>query len=171
MKNKYTKIVHEYIKAFEEKQNIDFDYWIEENEIAEFSSYPFNFSDIKYDIDNNISEGKIIEWHYDVLENYKTLGFINYKSFCKGLRYSDLQLFQVVKNKINHNVYAGLFSELEKLGLKINKKELKNILESQHTKGLAKYGHTLKDCPDEKYNWSDMAMEELADLLQYIEKK
>jgi hypothetical protein len=45
------------------------------------------------------------------------------------------------------------------------------LLNKQTEKGLSKYGHTLDDCPDEKYDWRLMAMEELIDLAQYQQKE
>ena len=170
MKKLLKKGIKKYIKEFENKQGITLDYWIDKYKIADFHSYCLDMNDIIYDIDNNVKKNLIFEWHDDVLLNHKELGIINYQSYCKGLRYTDLQIFQICQNKIDNNVYAGLFSELEKLGFKIDKTKLKKTLENQHFKGFQKYGHTLKDCPKEKFNWQEMALEELADFLQYLEK-
>ena len=46
----------------------------------------------------------------------------------------------------------------------------KEVLKAQIDKGRAKYGHTLKDCPKEKYDWFRMALEELIDFYQYVDK-
>lgn len=44
-------------------------------------------------------------------------------------------------------------------------------LAKQNRKGRATYGHSLEDCPDDKYNWQEMANQELIDALQYYEKE
>jgi hypothetical protein len=51
------------------------------------------------------------------------------------------------------------------------KERIIDLLTKQTEKGLSKYGHTLDDCPDEKYDWRLMAMEELIDLAQYQQKE
>ena len=40
----------------------------------------------------------------------------------------------------------------------------------QFKKGLDKYGHTLQDCPEDAFNWQEMAIEEIVDFIQYINK-
>ena len=45
-----------------------------------------------------------------------------------------------------------------------------DIVSQQQDKGLEKYGHTLKDCPVEKFDWITMMLEELADYHQYVQK-
>jgi hypothetical protein len=44
------------------------------------------------------------------------------------------------------------------------------MLDKQIEKGVEKYGHTLDSCPDDKFDWRTMALEELIDLVQYQEK-
>ena len=44
-------------------------------------------------------------------------------------------------------------------------------LENQTEKGLNKYGHTLDDCPDNKFDWRLMIIEELVDCIQYQQKE
>jgi chromosome segregation ATPase len=51
------------------------------------------------------------------------------------------------------------------------KERILEILEKQNAKGLATYGHTLDDCPMDKYDWNHMALEELIDALQYMIKE
>ena len=50
-------------------------------------------------------------------------------------------------------------------------KRIVELLEKQTAKGHKKYGHTLDDCPDDKYDWRLMAMEELIDCIQYQQKE
>ena len=45
------------------------------------------------------------------------------------------------------------------------------VLDKQNEKGMATYGQTLDDCPDEKYDWNVMAIEELVDAIQYLAKE
>ena len=46
----------------------------------------------------------------------------------------------------------------------------REILERQNTKGLAEYGHSLDDCPNEKYDWITQMLEEKIDYHQYKDK-
>ena len=45
------------------------------------------------------------------------------------------------------------------------------VLDKQNAKGMATYGQTLDDCPDEAYDWKMMAIEELVDGIQYLAKE
>ena len=45
------------------------------------------------------------------------------------------------------------------------------VLDKQNAKGMATYGQTLDDCPDDDYDWNVMAIEELADGMQYLAKE
>ena len=53
--------------------------------------------------------------------------------------------------------------------LSINKKEWQSVKTKQRAKGLAKYGTSLKDCK-KAYNWRQMALEEVFDCSEYIDK-
>jgi hypothetical protein len=55
-------------------------------------------------------------------------------------------------------------------GIKTSRKELAEIERRQKKKGLEKYGHTLEDCPYDKYDWREMELEEIVDFLQYVKK-
>lgn len=44
-------------------------------------------------------------------------------------------------------------------------------IDRQTEKGVAKYSHTLDDCPPNKYDWQMMIIEELVDALQYQQKE
>jgi len=59
---------------------------------------------------------------------------------------------------------------LRLLGVKINKDLFFSIQAEQFAKGRKKYGHSLADCPADAFNWRKMALEEVIDLLQYIDK-
>lgn len=93
LKNRFDLICSEYIKKFEEKQELYFEGWVGDNigEIATFGDvYFFNFDDIRYDIDNEIVRGLIKNWLHDSINNkYKN---INYKSYAQGLMFDDIKV-------------------------------------------------------------------------------
>jgi len=83
LKSDYEKSVGAYIKEFENKHKIDFDCWTGDliGEICCFGDYTFNFSDIKYVIDNSISLDYLIDWYWFVVEYEKC--YYNLNSYCK----------------------------------------------------------------------------------------
>lgn len=93
----YCKICNDFIAAFEEKQEIKFDYWVgnEVGGIASFAcQYFFNLSDIILDIITNQPKGKILSWqdegvNFNIDKEFPTR--INYKSYVRGLRIKDLK--------------------------------------------------------------------------------
>ena len=90
LKNKYEKIVNEYLQIFIEKQGFDADdcYWIG-NKIGEILSvneqYHFSFDDIRFDVDNNVEAGAIIDWQDESIDNYfkKKKHKVNYENYLK----------------------------------------------------------------------------------------
>lgn len=46
-----------------------------------------------------------------------------------------------------------------------------NQIKAQTDKGIEKYGHSLDDCKYSKYDWLEMANQELIDLAQYQQKE
>src|SRR5699024_5828219 len=46
-----------------------------------------------------------------------------------------------------------------------------SVLDKQTDKGVNKYGHTLEECPVDKFDWQSMLIEELIDAIQYQEKE
>ncbi len=82
LKVQFDEIVRLYIEAFTKKQEMYFEYWVGDNigGICEVSGFFFNFDDIRYDIDNFIAEGQIIEWYDETLESEQN---INYKNWLK----------------------------------------------------------------------------------------
>jgi len=51
------------------------------------------------------------------------------------------------------------------------KQMINDILDQQEKKGIETYGQTLEQCPDDAYNWQNMALEELVDAVQYLTKE
>lgn len=52
----------------------------------------------------------------------------------------------------------------------LNSERLKQVILSQQEKGIKKYGHSIDECPFDKFDWEEMFYEEIADALIYIEK-
>jgi NTP pyrophosphatase (non-canonical NTP hydrolase) len=55
--------------------------------------------------------------------------------------------------------------------MRVIKKIINDLLDRQEEKGIATYGHTLEDCPEDKFDWQQMTIEELIDALQYQVKE
>lgn len=86
MKKKLEKAVNNYIKAFCEKHDLQFEGWVADEicSIGLFNDYYINFTDIIHDIDTNQPENKVIEWYdYTLEQSYKKETIINYKNYCK----------------------------------------------------------------------------------------
>ena len=90
MKQEFEIICQKYIDAFCKKQEMFFDYWVadEIGIICQIGDYFFNFDDIRFDIDNDIPKGKIIDWYDEQLEknymvDYGELKSISYKNWLK----------------------------------------------------------------------------------------
>ncbi len=49
--------------------------------------------------------------------------------------------------------------------------EFATIIDSQDKKGIEKYGKTIDEADDKKYDWQLMALEEAADLQKYLVKR
>ena len=90
LKTKYEKIVEQYLIAFVEKQELDIEncYWVADK-IGEILSineqYYLSFDDIRFDVDNNIKAGTILEWQQESIDNYskKKKYKINYENYLK----------------------------------------------------------------------------------------
>lgn len=69
----------------------------------------------------------------------------------------------------------NLYKERSTIMLEVPKDSIEGrilcLIGKQTAKGRAKYGHTLDGCPDEKYDWRLMAMEEMIDCMQYQQKE
>jgi len=85
----YEYSVKKYIQVFELKQDLSFEFWVSDDigTIGNFSDFMINFEDIRYDIDTSQPKGNIIKWYDFTFELYsKEKKYINYKSYCMGLR-------------------------------------------------------------------------------------
>lgn len=91
LKKDWEKLTNEYVKNFCEKHEISFEeeyMWVADviGGIVNVGDYFIDFSIIKYDIDNNISEEKFDKWYWKSLEVYQITeeNYLSYESFCKG---------------------------------------------------------------------------------------
>lgn len=94
LSNNFYDACYAYIKAFAKKQGLKFHDWADfENCVVDFGGTDFyNMDEIRYDIDNNIKAGLIVEWQEACLEAYSkdnNARMINYKSYTEGLRYGN----------------------------------------------------------------------------------
>jgi hypothetical protein len=76
----YKSVCEMYIDLFCEKHDLQYDHELN-YDIVCCSDYFFNFTDIRYDIDNEIEAGLIEKWYYDSLldDNLK----VNFKSYAE----------------------------------------------------------------------------------------
>lgn len=97
IKNETQKAVLEIIKAFEEKQELTFEFFVGDDlfGVACFGCvYYFNTSDIYFDIVSKQPKHQIINWLEDSLENQNQT--INYLSYCKGLRFEKINMKKII---------------------------------------------------------------------------
>ena len=97
LKEKADKLAMKYIKAFEKKYEVYFEFAVADNyfDVLNFGDYYVNFTDIKYCIDNNVSSESFFNWYEDNLEfNFLKESeriYINLPSYIMGLRHEDLK--------------------------------------------------------------------------------
>jgi len=91
LKERFETICAEYVKLFEAKQELLDGYWIGEEigGLLDYEGiYTFNFSDVRFDIDNNCPAGLITSWQDFETENYdhkknERKYSINYENYYK----------------------------------------------------------------------------------------
>ena len=91
MQEQYEFVVSEYVQQFCNKQDVSFEFWVADQigGIACFGDILyFNFMDIVWDINSKQPKNQIIDWIYESVDNPEKS--INYFSYSKGLRWSDL---------------------------------------------------------------------------------
>lgn len=91
LKNKYELICNDYVIFFCNKQEMDFEGWVGDvvGGIAYCNDFFFDFLNIVLDINSKQPKGLIVDWYYENMENPEKS--INYHSYTKGLRISDLK--------------------------------------------------------------------------------
>ena len=122
LNQKYLNIFHKYLKKFNKKQDTETEHTID-TEIVNIADCFFNFYDIRYDIDHNITPGIIFEWYWDHLthrdinyENatklFRTNSVENFKEDLKN--YREGKYFDINKNNnVEKNEKIKLLSEIE----------------------------------------------------------
>lgn len=80
----YIKAVDAYIKEFEKIYKVEMDFWVgdEVGGVGMFGDEAYNFSDIKYVIDNSIKYEYLYDWYYYIVDFGKKC-FLNLHSYCK----------------------------------------------------------------------------------------
>ena len=91
IKQEFEAAVHKIIKAFEKKQDLEFQFFVADDvtDVAFFGDVDFfKFSDIYHDITTNQPKGLIKKCLYECLDHDS---YINYKSYCMGLRHENIK--------------------------------------------------------------------------------
>jgi len=84
------KAIDDYITAFEKKQDIEFEQFVDDSiiGIVVFADYYFNMSDIVLDINANQPKDSIFNWYNETIDAAMAeKQTINYLSWTKGMRY------------------------------------------------------------------------------------
>jgi hypothetical protein len=91
LKKQYEFVCNEYVTKFCNKQELIFEGWVGDTigGVACCNDFYFNFQDIVWDVNSNQPKGSIIDWYYSNLKEAEKS--INYYSYTKGLRISDLK--------------------------------------------------------------------------------
>jgi len=71
-----------------------------------------------------------------------------------------------MNKKLVVTIAESLFAKLP-ISYFVRDVDFNKVYDEQVAKGVVKYGHTLKDCPINKYDWETMMCEELIDAAQY----
>ena len=94
IREKLDDILKEYIRLFEAKHEVFFDYAVGDDLMGLlcFGEYLFTIHDIVYDIDNDLPKNLIFQWQDDSFDNSKNPHHkkINLQSYARGLRFEHL---------------------------------------------------------------------------------
>ena len=94
LRNKLDNILKEYIRLFEEKHEIFFDYAVGDDLMGLlcFGDYLFTTRDVIYDIDNDLPKNLIFRWQDDSFDSLKNPKHreMNFQTYAMGLRFEDL---------------------------------------------------------------------------------
>lgn len=91
LKKQYEFVCNEYVARFCKKQGVVFQWWVGDavGGIAYCDDFYFTFQQIAFDINTRQPKGAIIEWYNENLATPENP--INYYSYTKGVRVSDLK--------------------------------------------------------------------------------
>ena len=105
LKKMFEESAEQYAAKFAKIMQMDFEWWIGDNvgEVAEIGDLFVDFSDIRYVVDNNISEPDFITYYYFNIEYHKCR--TNIDAFCR--------LLADEKHRLGHNFsYDGFEKKL-----------------------------------------------------------
>lgn len=94
IREKLDDILKEYIRLFEEKQEVFFEYAVGDDltGLLCFGEYLFAAKDVIYDIDNDLPKNLIFQWQDDSFDSIinPQHAEINLQSYAMGLRFEHL---------------------------------------------------------------------------------
>ena len=94
IREKLDDILKEYIRLFEEKHEVFFDYAVGDDLMGLlcFGEYLFTARDVIYDIDNDLSKNLIFQWQDDSFDSLKNPQNreMNFQTYSRGLRFENL---------------------------------------------------------------------------------
>ena len=94
IREKLDDILKEYIRLFEEKHEVFFDYAVGDDltGLLCFGEYLFTARDVIYDIDNDLPKNLIFQWQDDSFDSITNPYHkkINLQSYAMGLRFEHL---------------------------------------------------------------------------------
>lgn len=90
MRKELDKILMDYIRKFEKKHDVIFDFAVQDDlmNMLCFDPYYFDITDVIKDIDHKYPKGLILEWNESSVEFYPKQ--INFESYAKGLRFTEI---------------------------------------------------------------------------------
>lgn len=82
-KRMFGRVATLYLEAFAEKHDLRFEFWVADDvgDTACFGDYFFHLDDMRYDLDNDLPKGMVIEWYEQLSGEH-----INLPSWANGLR-------------------------------------------------------------------------------------
>lgn len=125
------------------------------------------------------------EWKLTPFEELATGGIVNPEQYKvrhvgdgKGVTLEKIVPLRDIPITINGEMFAkviskftGSFPKIIAVAPDSIKGRIFEYFDKQTDKGVNKYGHTLDDCPDDKFDWKLMMIEELVDCVQYAYKE
>lgn len=94
LRNKLDSILKEYIRLFEEKHEVFFEFAVGNDltGLLGFGDYLFTTRDVIYDIDNDLPKNLIFQWQDDSFDSLKNPQHakMNFQSYAMGLRFEHL---------------------------------------------------------------------------------
>ena len=94
LRDKLDNILKEYIRLFEEKHEVFFDYAVRDDltGLLCFGDYLFTMRDVIYDIDNDLPKNLIFQWQDDSFDSLKNPQHreMNFQTYAMGLRFEHL---------------------------------------------------------------------------------